>query len=70
MHLCTFICVLFEVNFVTRTAHRIMPQLLLDEGLIVHTCIFMSTLCIRLNVFITRVCLSTMLHYFRHYFLL
>jgi hypothetical protein len=51
MHFCTFICVLFEMNFVTATTHRVMPRLLLDEGLKVHTCIFMSTLCIRLNVF-------------------
>jgi hypothetical protein len=58
LYFCTFICVLFELNFVRRGTHRAVLRLLLVECLNVHTCIFVSTLCIRLNVFSTRVCLS------------
>lgn len=57
VYFCTFISVLFKLNIVTRTTHPAIPRLLLDEYLNVHTCIFMPTLCIQLNVFSTHVCL-------------
>jgi hypothetical protein len=56
VYFCTFVCVLFELDFVVRRT-RVIPRLLLDKGLIIHTCIFIYTICIRLKVFNTCVCL-------------